>query len=94
MGAQEKEKKAKGYDPEASADEALVHPVTLGGFRIAAFPVTVAEYGQFLEDEDHRDPEWWVAGGADQAPEPDDWEDQRVHPSRPVVNAAIPGEEK
>jgi len=88
MGAQSKGKKAEGYDPEARDNEAPVHPVSLSSFRIAAFPVTVAEYGRFLEDEDRRDPRWWRAGGADEAPVPDDWEAQQGHPSRPVVQVS------
>ena len=90
MGAQKKDPGAPGYDPQAYQDdrEAPVHRVRLSPFAIAAFPVTVAEYGEFLEDEDHRDPRWWAAGGGDKAPEPDGWEDQQAHPSRPVVGVS------
>jgi formylglycine-generating enzyme required for sulfatase activity len=84
MGAQ----KADNYGPEADDREAPVHAVTVSGFRIARFPVTVAEYAQFLDDEDHRDPRWWQAGGADAPPEPGDWEPQQAHPSRPVVGVS------
>ncbi|MBV5347279.1 SUMF1/EgtB/PvdO family nonheme iron enzyme, partial [bacterium] len=88
MGAQKKRKKAPGYDPEAYDDEAPVHEVEVSAFAMARFPVTVAEFAAFLEDEDCEDSRWWAAGGADQHSAPDDWDDQQVHPSRPVVNVS------
>jgi len=45
--------------------------VTVGGFRIGRFPVTVWEYGKYLEET-----------GAKAPPE---WEEQSGHPGRPVV---------
>jgi len=45
--------------------------VGLGGFRIGRFPVTVWEYGKYLEDTG--------------AKAPPDWIEQEPHPSRPVV---------
>ena len=47
MGAQ-KNKKGRNYDPEAWDDESPVHAVTLRGFRIGRYPVTVQEYGCLL----------------------------------------------
>jgi formylglycine-generating enzyme required for sulfatase activity len=88
MGAQKKDQKAPGYDPEADANEAPVHAVEVGAFAMARFPVTVAEFAEFLEDEDHTDTRWWQAGGADASVAPDNWEDQQAHPSRPVVNVS------
>jgi len=88
MGAQKEDEQAPGYDPEASDREAPPHEVCLEGFRIACFPVTVAEFTEFLDDEDHTDPRWWQAGGADQPPVPDQWEEQQAHPSRPVVGVS------
>ncbi len=88
MGAQKKRKKAPGYDPDADDDEAPVHEVPIAGFGIARFPVTVAEFAAFLEDEGHASPHWWQAGGADQPAAPDDWEEQQAHPSRPVVGVS------
>ncbi len=88
MGAQSHDKQAPGYDPGAHDDEAPVHEVQVTGFEISRFPVTVAEFAEFLDDEDHADPRWWQAGGADQPAAPDDWEDQQAHPSRPVVSVS------
>ncbi len=45
------------------------------GFRIGRFPVTVDEYRKYREDPRHSSP----------PPQPDDWEEQLRHPSRPVV---------
>ncbi len=48
--------------------------VTVGAFRIGRFPVTVWEYGEYLEE----------TGAA----APPDWEDQSRHPGRPVVRVS------
>ncbi|WP_020506765.1 formylglycine-generating enzyme family protein [Lamprocystis purpurea] len=88
MGAQKNKEQAPGYDPDAHDNEAPVHEVQVSGFAMARFPVTVAEFAAFLEDEDHADPRWWGAGGADQPTTPDDWDDQQAHPSRPVVKVS------
>lgn len=85
MGAQAKDPKAPGHDPEASDDEAPVHTVTVDSFQIGRFPVTVAEYAEFVDDEDVADPRWWQAGGGDKGSVPEKWEEQQAHPSRPVV---------
>ena len=88
MGAQNKDKKAPGYDPEANERESPVHRVRVDGFSIARFTVTVAEFAEFIEDEDRQDSRWWQAGGGDQPVEPDGWEEQQAHPSRPVVKVS------
>jgi formylglycine-generating enzyme required for sulfatase activity len=88
MGAQNRYPKAQGYDPEADDNEGPVHPVILDPFQIGRFPVTVAEYAEFLDDEDHADPRWWQAGGGDEGAVPEAWEAQQAHPSRPVVNVS------
>lgn len=51
--------------------------VEFGTFRLAKYPVTVAEYGRFVESEAH--------GGREK---PGDWEEQLQHPNRPVVNVS------
>ncbi|AUB81110.1 hypothetical protein THSYN_09175 [Candidatus Thiodictyon syntrophicum] len=87
MGAQQQDAQAPGYDEKANKFEAPVHQVQVSGFAIARFPVTVAEFAEFLAEEDP-DPGWWRAGGADEPVEPHDWEDQQAHPSRPVVGVS------
>jgi formylglycine-generating enzyme required for sulfatase activity/predicted MPP superfamily phosphohydrolase len=86
MGAQKTDPKAPGHDSEADDDEAPVHTVVVDPFQIGRFPVTVAEYAEFVDDEDATDPRWWQAGGGDKGAMPENWEDeQQGHPSRPVV---------
>ncbi|QQO55287.1 MAG: SUMF1/EgtB/PvdO family nonheme iron enzyme [Thiohalocapsa sp. PB-PSB1] len=87
MGAQRSDQRAPNYDPEAYENEAPVHRVRIDPFQISRFPVTVADFAQFLDDSP-ADPRWWRAGGADRPPEPDDWDAQQQHPSRPVVRVS------
>jgi formylglycine-generating enzyme required for sulfatase activity len=56
----------EGADEDESPGE-----VHLDAFLIGRYPVTVYEYGLFLEDTEHQAPH--------------DWEEQSVHPNRPVV---------
>jgi len=85
MGAQTTDPKAPNYDPEANSEEAPVHPVEVSPFAIARFPVTVAEYAVFIEDGGYQQPGWWTAGGYGDNQQPDDWDSQQEHPSRPVT---------
>ena len=85
MGAQNKDFVALGYDPKAYNFEAPVHTVILDPFQIGRFPVTVAEYAEFVDDEDAGDPSWWQAGGGEKGVMPENWEEQKVHLSRPVI---------
>jgi hypothetical protein len=87
MGAQQSDQQAPNYDPEANDREAPVHRVCIDPFQISRFPVTVADFAQFLDDSP-ADPRWWRAGGTDELPEPDDWDAQQQHPSRPVVEVS------
>jgi formylglycine-generating enzyme required for sulfatase activity/predicted phosphodiesterase len=87
MGAQRSDQRAPNYDPEAYENEAPVHRVRIDPFQISRFPVTVADFAQFLDDSPP-DPRRWRAGGADRPPEPDDWDAQQQHPSRPVVRVS------
>jgi formylglycine-generating enzyme required for sulfatase activity len=76
MGAQKRKANGRNYDPEAWEDEAPVHEVTLRGFRIGRFAVTVQEFGVFLAD------------GHGKFTEPKDWERQQQYPNRPVVGVS------
>lgn len=69
MGAQKKDPRKPNYDRHARNDEP-VREVNVTPFRMGRYPVTVWEYGKFVE-----------AGGA----EPGGWLEQQLHPSRPVV---------
>ncbi|SPE33794.1 conserved hypothetical protein [Candidatus Sulfopaludibacter sp. SbA6] len=86
MGAQKGNKTGRNYDPEAFDDEP-VHVVTLPGFRIGRFPVTVQEFGKFRAGGGYSTPKYW-AEGYGQFTEPEDWERQKQYPSRPVVGVS------
>ena len=75
MGAQKGKENGRNYDPEAYDNES-VHAVTLRGFRIRRYPVTVQEFGAFLADK------------CCKFMEPEDWERQKQYPNRPVVNVS------
>lgn len=51
MGAQQRDRQAPGFDPEAFDDEAPVHRVTVSSFTIGRYPVTVGEFRRFVEAE-------------------------------------------
>lgn len=75
MGAQSANPAAQNYDPRADDDaESPVHPVALSAFELARFPVTVSEYDEFIVRAGHAAPE--------------NWAEQREHPTRPVVDVS------
>jgi formylglycine-generating enzyme required for sulfatase activity len=59
---------------EDEGDDEPRHEVHLDAFQIGRYPVTVYEYGVFLEEAEHNPP--------------DGWEEQSLHPNRPVVNVS------
>ena len=87
MGAQKTRKGKPGYDPDADDDEGPVREVAVAPFQIGRYPVTVQEFKPFVEDEDsgYRSA-MRTAMGEDAPPQPEDWEEQILHPNRPVVN--------
>jgi formylglycine-generating enzyme required for sulfatase activity len=85
MGAQQWSKNNRNYDPDAFVEEAPVHEVTLRGFSIGRFPVTVQEYGGFIAAKGYETRGHWGQGGFGQFQEPEDWERQKQYPNRPVV---------
>lgn len=54
-----------GSDEGFAEDEAPVHTVHLGGFRIARFPVTNAEWGCFMAAGAYQEPRWWDTPAAE-----------------------------
>ncbi len=75
MGTQKDDLKKTNYDEQSRGNEP-VREVTLRPFEIGKYPVTVWEYGQYLE----------AAGVA----APEDWEEQQLHPNRPVTRVSHP----
>ncbi len=94
MGAQKTDKKGRNYDPEAYEDEEPVREVELKAYRMEKYPVTVWEYGKFVEAEGYQKRAYWGAGGweageaAPQFAEPGSWAEQQQHPNRPVVEVS------
>jgi len=89
MGAQASDRDQPSYDPEAyEENETPPHRVALDAFRISRWPVTVAEYARFVEDEGYGEPRWWSAGGAGNWEGPDEWDEQTQHSNWPVVNVS------
>ena len=88
MGSQKKLKKSPNYDPETTKWDGEVREVTLEPFSLGRYPVTVAEYQKFVEDEEtgYRQKSSWTKGWAPAAAEPSNWDEQVLHPNRPVVN--------
>jgi len=87
MGAQKGKAKGRNYDPEAFDDESPVRELTLRGFRIGRFAVTVQEFGAFLAEGGYRARKHW-AEGYGEFTEPEDWERQKQYPNRPVVGVS------
>ncbi len=87
MGAQKTNEKGRNYDPEEYGDESPVRNVTLPRFRIGRFPVTVHEFEAFIKDHGYTVPKHW-ADGFGQFTEPEDWDQQRRYPNRPVVGVS------
>ena len=75
-------------DKDAYDDEKPVHRVTVKGFWIARYPVTVAEYTGFVDDRGYSRRELWSAGGFGEFAEPREWMTQRKHPNRPVTRVS------
>lgn len=61
---------------DGSANDNSPHEVYLDAFQIAKYPVTVDEYRQFVESD------------AFECEAPEDWEKQKPHGNRPVVNVS------
>jgi len=89
IGAQKDDRYAPNFDPEASANESPVREVDVAPFCMGRYPVTVAEYRRFLEEErGYEIQDYWRAGGFHEFAQPDAWEDQLDHPNRPVTGVS------
>jgi formylglycine-generating enzyme required for sulfatase activity len=85
IGAQKSHPTNRNYSPHAESDEGPAHRVILRTFEIGKYPVTVQEYRRFVDGDGYRDQRYWQLGGFGQRVEPESWENQLLHPNRPVV---------
>ena len=83
VGAQSTDPGGTNYDRDADKDEAPVRKIRLETFSIARYPVSVAQYRKFLEDDGYRDDRHWEAGGFGKYSAPEAWEDQLAAPVAP-----------
>jgi formylglycine-generating enzyme required for sulfatase activity len=60
-------------DPEAKDRELPQHLLDLPAFKISRYPVTVAQYAQFVSDNGYAKNEYWLEHGAR-------WKAERTHP--------------
>lgn len=75
-----------GGDPRA-LQAAPAHEVIVNGFMAGRWPVTVAEYAEFIDAGDYTDERWW--DGQPAWVEPEDWRHGQLRfPNRPVVNVS------
>ena len=88
MGAQQQDKNAPNYDADAHANENPPQWVDVDTFKIRRYPVTVQEYAVFMEDDGYAESRWWLPKGFGRWQEPEDWQQQVEHQSRPVVGVS------
>ncbi|MCY2963747.1 MAG: SUMF1/EgtB/PvdO family nonheme iron enzyme, partial [Planctomycetota bacterium] len=88
-GAQKTDASQPNFDADAKASEGTVQQVTLSEYQIARYPVTVGQYMEFMNDGGYVKPDLWSAGGFGEfGSEPEGWDRQLPHPSRPVVGVS------
>jgi formylglycine-generating enzyme required for sulfatase activity len=84
MGAQAVDASLPRYDPEAHPAEGPVRRVAFDAYDIGRYPVTVAQYGEFVRDCGYKYPEFWTAGGFGSESLPLRWQEQVEHDNHPV----------
>ena len=64
----------------------------LDGPALAIYPVTVLEYGRFVQNDGYRDDTWWAGDWTLKQEQgwaaPEDWDAQQATPNRPVVGVS------
>jgi formylglycine-generating enzyme required for sulfatase activity len=93
MGAQRKDVTLPGYDPDAHRDESPVTMISLDGFKISKYLVTVSQFKAFVDDcvRGYSSAKHWSPSGdlwrrANRIATPGRWAEQLNYVSRPVVN--------
>jgi len=85
MGSREGDEGA--YDDEFGNPETLTIPYD---YWMARYPVTVAQFGAFVQAKGYENPEWWTPTGwawreSKQRKAPAEWANQRSFPTRPAI---------
>jgi formylglycine-generating enzyme required for sulfatase activity/energy-coupling factor transporter ATP-binding protein EcfA2 len=88
MGAQRQDASQPNYDPDAADNEGPVRLVGLGAYQFGRYHVTVSEYQRFINDDGYSEQRWWSASGFGVSSEPNSWDEQILHPNRPVVGVS------
>ncbi len=90
MGAQREDPKGRNYDGDADTiwDESPVHEVSLSEYWIGKYPVTVNQYKGFMDGGGYEEEKYWKFGGFGEYKEPENWQEQLGHPTRPVVSVS------
>ncbi len=88
MGAQREHIRSRNYDPEAPRHEGPVKQVTVDGFELGRYPVTVKEYREFVDQGGYSNPEFWDNRRYKLFRTPEGWAEQQRHPNRPVVGVS------
>ena len=88
VGSQDKDPLRTNYDATAAFNESPVHEVYLDSYKIGRYPITVEEYGRFIEDEGYSNQKWWKDWASNQPKEPLDWDTQVLYPNRPEVGVS------
>ena len=85
MGARKENDQEQNFDKQAYDRESPVHQVELSPFYISKYPVTVGQYGRFIEDGGYKEKCYWKEGRFGRFEKPDKWEEQQQYPSHPVI---------
>jgi len=88
IGAQAADASLPRYDPDAHPAEGPVRRVALDAYAISRYPVTVAQYGEFVRDRGYAYPEFWTAGGFGSVSLPLRWQEQAEHDNHPVTGVS------
>ncbi|MFC1573461.1 formylglycine-generating enzyme family protein [Candidatus Eisenbacteria bacterium] len=83
----------QGGDPRIKPLSPEMLPIRdMPGVLLAKYPVTVEEYGCFIENEGYEKPEYWGDGWSIRQErdwqEPGGWDEQQEHPNRPVTDVS------
>ena len=79
-------------DPRLQTLHLIEVPET-GGWSLGKYPVTVAEYQAFVDQDGYQEQRWWDAAGWQQREQeewksPGGWDSQSLHPNRPVTDVS------